>query len=189
MRKVVLYELMSLDGAVDNPGEYFVGSEPDAPPAFDAVMEANERRVIESQDTVLMGRGLYDEWSRYWPESDVQPFADFINRVEKVVVTSTPLANAWNNARAVQGPIADVVRELRSMPGGDIGVHGSITLAQSLLAANLIDELELVVGPVLGTSGRRLFTSMPELWRLKLIRASSTPTGTLLLSYRTPSAI
>jgi dihydrofolate reductase len=68
MRKIVLYTLMSLDGDVDDPGMYFRGSlERGGPPAFDAVMKANETRVVGTQDAVLLGRHMYDEWSSYWP--------------------------------------------------------------------------------------------------------------------------
>lgn len=187
MRKVVLYTLMSLDGDVDDPAGYF---SPDPatgePPDFDPVMEENEAEVTGTQDAVLLGRHMYDEWSRYWPTSDVQPFADFINGVKKYVVTSTPLSNAWNNAEAVAGPVHDVVRDLRAMPGGDIGVHGSIQLAQSLLAAGLVDELQLVVGPAFGFAGRRLFKSAGDVRRLTLLSARQTPSGALLLAYRVP---
>jgi dihydrofolate reductase len=175
---------MSLDGAVDDPGAYFASSEPGKPPAFDDAMIANERRVIERQDTVLLGRGMYDEWSRYWPTSEEQPFADFINTVPKVVVTSTPLTTEWQNTEAVSGPIEDVVRDLVARPGGDIGVHGSITLARSLLAVGLVDELRLVVGPAWGFGGRRLFPSGEAVRSLALIGAESTPSGSLLLAYR-----
>ena len=109
-RKLVLYTLMSLDGAVDDPGAYFAGSEPGGPPQFDSVMGDNERDVIGTQDAVLLGRNMYDEWSRFWPTVDEWQFADFINLVKKYVVTSTPLANAWHNAEAVAGPIEDLVR-------------------------------------------------------------------------------
>jgi dihydrofolate reductase len=185
LRKVVLYTLMSLDGAVDDPGAYFRSSQPGHAPTFDDAMIENERRVIERQDTVLLGRRMYDEWAGYWPTSDEQPFADFINGVRKVVVTSTPLVKAWPNAEAVPGPIDGVVRALAAEPGGDIGVHGSITLAQSLLAAGLVDELRLVVGPAWGFGGRRLFTADGGMRGLDLISAESSPSGSLLLAYRT----
>ena len=184
MRKLVLYTLMSLDGDVDDPTAYFQGSRPGSAPEFDEAMIENERRVIESQDAVLLGRGMYDEWSRYWPASDEQPFADFINGVQKYVVTSSPLAGGWNNSEAVAGPIEEVVRDLKGRAGGDIGVHGSITLAQSLLAADLVDELQLVVGPAFGFSGRRLFADARAARWLELLRAEQTPSGALLLSYR-----
>jgi dihydrofolate reductase len=113
-RKVVLYTLMSLDGAVDDPGRYFTGSRSGEAPEFDSLMNDNERRIIGAQDAVVLGRHMYDEWSRYWPKVDHQPFADFINNVKKYVVTSTPLSNGWHNSEAVAGPIEDLVRDLKA---------------------------------------------------------------------------
>ena len=186
MRKIVLYTLMSLDGAVDAPDEYFTPAQrPGRAPEFDPVMIENEATVIRSQDAVLLGRHMYDEWSRYWPASDEQPFADFINGVRKYVVTSTPLSTEWHNSEAVNGPIEDVVGDLKARPGGDIGVHGSIRLAQSLLDAGLVDELRLVVGPAFGFMGRRLFASH-DVRRLELLSAVPTPSGSVLLAYRVP---
>lgn len=185
MRKVVLYVLMSLDGAVDHPNRYFaLDQEPGEVPEFDSVMVENEERVIGAQDAVLLGRNMYDEWSEYWPTAADQPFADFINTVKKYVVTSTPLSNGWHNAEAVHAPVEDVVRDLKAQPGGDIGVHGSIQLAQSLLAAGLVDELQLVVGPAVGWPGRRLFAKTDDVRRLQLLSAVPTPSGSLLLAYR-----
>jgi dihydrofolate reductase len=183
-RKVVLYTLMSLDGAVDDPGLYFDGTRPGEAPVFDSAMNDNERRIIGTQDAVLLGRRMYDEWSRYWPSSGSQPFADFINNVKKYVVTSSPLSNGWHNSEAVVGPIEDLVRDLKARPGGDIGVHGSIQLAQSLLDAGLVDELQLVVGPAFGFPGRRLFESTEDARRLELLSAVTTPSGSVLLAYR-----
>ena len=188
MRKVVLYTLTSLDGAVDDPPRYFPDNDPTvaAAPVFDPVMADLEAQVIGTQDAVLLGRRMFDEWSRYWPTSDEQPFADFINQVKKYVVTSTPLTHAWDHAEAVAGPVADIVQDLKARPGGDIGVHGSITLAQSLLAEGLVDELQLVVGPVLDPTGRRLFERLDDLRRLELLSATPTPGGTVWLTYRLP---
>ncbi len=183
MRKVVLYTLMSLDGAVDHPNRYFAPARGDVP-EFDEVMVDNEEKVIGAQDAVLLGRHMYDEWSRYWPTSDEQPFAAFVNGVKKYVVTSTPLTGSWDNAEPVHGPVAELVRDLKARPGGDIGVHGSIALAQSLLAEGLVDELRLVVGPVVGCPGRRLFDGTLDLRRLELLSAVPTPSGSLLLAYR-----
>lgn len=186
MRKVVLYALTSLDGAVDDPGRYFPATDPTVrgAPVFDPVMIEMEAQLIRDQDAVLLGRKMFDEWSGYWPTSDEQPFADFINSVKKYVVTSTPLTNAWGDAEAVSGPIADIVHDVRARPGGDIGVHGSIELAQSLLAAGLIDELQLAVGPVLDPMGRRLFERLDDSRRLDLLSATPTPSGSVWLVYR-----
>ena len=187
MRKIVLYALMSLEADVDDPAGYFSSSpEPGQPPTFDSAMVANEAQVTATQDAVLLGRHMYDEWSRYWPTVKDDPFADFINSVKKYVVTSTPLATEWHNAEAVHGPLEDVVRDLRARPGGDIGIHGSITLAQSLLEAGLVDELRLVVGPAFGFTGRRLFTNVGQIRRLELLSATPTPSGSVLLAYRVP---
>ena len=186
MRKVVQYTLTSLDGAVDDPRRYFPGSNltVDTAPTFDPVLIDLERQLIGNQDTVLLGRHMFDEWSRYWPTSDEQPFADFINGVKKYVVTSTPLTTQWTNAEAVAGSVADIVRDLKARPGGDIGVHGSITLAKSLLAAGLVDELTLAVGPILDPMGRRLFEGLDDLRRLELLSAIPTPSGAIWVTYR-----
>ena len=185
MRKVVLYTLMSLDGAVDDPDRFFAPSQEQAEvPEFDAVMEENEATVIATQDAVLLGRTMYDQWSRFWPTAKYEPFASFINGVRKYVVTSSPLSTPWHNAEAVHGPLAQVVGDLKAGTGGDIGVHGSVQLAQSMLAAGLVDELQLVVGPTVGFSGRRLFSGVDGTRQLDLVSARPTPSGALLLNYR-----
>lgn len=187
MRKIVVYAITSLDGAVDDPTRAFppdVDPDRPQPPTFDDGLIAQEARLIGAQDAVLLGRHMYDEWSRYWPTSTEQPFADFINTVKKYVVTSTPLTTQWGDSQAVQGPLADIIRDLKALPGGDIGVHGSIELAQSLLAAGLVDELHLAVAPVLDPQGRRLFGGLPGMQRLTLQSATSTPSGALWLVYR-----
>ena len=84
-------------------------------------------------------------------------------------------------------PVAELVRDLKAAPGGDIGVHGSIELARSMLAQGLVDELRLLVGPTIGCGGRRLFAEGDGLRRLELLRASATPSSALLLTYRVPS--
>ena len=149
MRKVVAYMLVSVDGVAEDPEQFLF--------EFDQVMEGNLAEVIGTQDTVLLGRRMYDEWSNYWPKSDDQPFADFINNVQKYVATAAPLTREWTNAESIQGPVDDFVRELKSGDGGDIGIHGSISLTRSLLAAGLVDELRLLVAPRVVGRGRRLF--------------------------------
>lgn len=191
MRKIVVYVITSLDGSVDDPNRLFPADvDPDQPqpPTFDDELIERENALIAQQDAVLLGRHMYDAWSHYWPTSDVQPFADFINGVKKYVVTSTPLPtssiNGWGDAEAVQGSLADIVRELKALPGNDIGVHGSIELAQSLIAEGLVDELHLAVAPVVDPEGRRLFERATDLQRLTLVSATPTPTGALWIVYR-----
>lgn len=175
MRKVVLYTLLSLDGVAEAPSDYVHD--------FDEQMFANLRRVIETQDAVLLGRTMYDEWSRDWPDSDLEPFASFINSVPKYVVTSSELDAGWDNSTALDAPLAASLTDLRRQPGGDIGVHGSITLAQSLLRTGELDELRLVISPTIAGSGRRLFEDGAANRRLELLRAERTPSGALLADY------
>jgi dihydrofolate reductase len=182
---IVLYTLVSLDGATEDPHRYFpeTGDGPGAP-VFDLDLERHEAAMIARQGAVLLGRRTYDEWSRYWPTSDEQPFADFINAVPKYVVTSTPLTGEWRNARRVTGPLADVVAEVRAEAEGDVGVHASISLAKALLAEGLVDELCLAVGRVLDPVGPRLFAELPERRELTLVEAAPTSSGSLWLRYR-----
>lgn len=175
MRKVVLYELLSLDGVAESPDRYVFD--------FDDVMYANLAAVLDTQDSVILGRAMFDDWGAYWPTASDEPFASFINRVPKHVATSSPLTLDWNGSRRIEGPLADAVAALKDQPGGDIGVHGSISVAQSLLAAGLVDELRLVITPVVAGAGRRLFAG-EQLHRFELIKAVATPTGSILADYR-----
>lgn len=174
MRDVVLYTLISLDGVAEEPGDWMFEA--------DEQVFANLARVITTQDDVLLGRGTYDYWAGFWPTADVQPFADFINRTTKHVITSTPPDQPWSGTVVVDAPLVDHVKELKGRPGGDIGVHGSIRLAQSLLAADLVDRLELVVVPTLAGAGRRLFTDQ-QLVRLSPTRVERSSSGCVFLTY------
>ena len=185
MPNIVLYTLVSLDGATEDPHRYFpeTGDRHGAP-VFDEKLARLEAEMLARQGAVLLGRRTYDQWSRYWPTSDEQPFADFINAVPKYVLTSTPLAGAWTNAQAVSGPLAEVVADVKARANGDVGVHASITLAQSLLAEGLVDELCLAVGRVLDPVGPRLFAGLPARRELELLEAAPTTSGSLWLRYR-----
>lgn len=175
MRKEVVYEMVSLDGIAEDPSRFFT--------AWDEQMDANLDGVIATQDTVVLGRRSYDEWAPYWPGSDIQPFADFINGVTKYVATSTPLAPPWTNVSVIDGELDDVVRKLKDQPGGDIGVHASISVVRALLAAGLVDELRLVIAPVIVGSGQQLLDGVPSI-PLELIRSATSPSGHLLVDYR-----
>src|SRR5205085_11654742 len=119
----------------------------------------------------------------FWPSSEIQPFATFINGVTKYVATSTPLDRDWANATALDGGLVEFARDLKQQQGGDIGVHASISVAQALLAAGVVDELRLVIAPRIAGSGRRLLDGLPSL-ELESIRGEASPTGSLLADYR-----
>lgn len=176
MRKVVLYQILSLDGVAEEPSDWFFDGGPET--------FANLGRVIASQDDVLLGRGTYDYWVGYWPTSDVEPFASFINGTRKHVFTSSTPEQEWPNTTVVTTSATDYVRALKQQPGDDIGVHGSISLARSLLQARLVDELQLVVAPALAGHGRRLFDGDDDLQRLDLLDTRRSAKGTLFLAYR-----
>ena len=188
MPDIVLYTLVSLDGATEDPHRYFpeTGDRQGAP-VFDDDLGRHEAEMLARQSAVLLGRRTYDQWSRYWPTSEEQPFADFINTIPKYVVTSTPLAGEWTKARRVSGPLTEVVEEVKEHADGDIGVHASITLAKGLLAADLVDEVCLAVGRVLDPVGPRLFDGLPDRLELSLVAAAPTSSGSLWLRYRVHS--
>jgi dihydrofolate reductase len=175
MRKVVVYELLSLDGVAEHPDEFITD--------FDDVMRENLGRVIATQDSVLLGRRTYDEWAAFWPTAEYEPFASFINRVEKFVATSTTPGETWENTTVIDGKLAEFVSDLKRGTGGDIGVHGSIALTQSLLEDGLVDELRLVVAPAVHMHGRKIFDKgLPT--RLTLTREAAAPSGYLLLDFQ-----
>jgi dihydrofolate reductase len=176
-RKVVLYELMSLDGFADDPGEgQWFG-------------DADERLmdflgdVIATQDAVLLGRHTFEKWAPHWPASTMQPFADFINTTPKFVFISGDLTYDWPGTERVTEAAGPFVAAMKEDTGQDIGIHGSLSLARSLLGEQLVDEMRLVVAPSLAGGGKRLFGADGELQRFELV--SSDRSGScLLLHYR-----
>ena len=175
MRKIIVYELLSLDGVAEDPDKFFAD--------WDDVMDANLAAVIAPQDAVILGRRTYTEWAQFWPSSQIQPFATFINGVTKYVATSTPLDRDWANATVLDGQLVESVQALKQQRGGDVGVHASISVAQVLLAADVVDELRLVIAPRIAGHGRRLLDGLPSI-RLESIRNETSPTGYLLVDYR-----
>jgi dihydrofolate reductase len=175
VRKLVVYELLSLDGVAEDPDKFFTD--------WDEAMDTNLAAVIATQDTVILGRCSYDEWSLFWPGSEIEPFATFINGVTKYVATSAPLDQDWASTSVIEGDLVEFVRDLKNQPGADIGVHASISVAQALLAAGVVDELSLVIAPKIAGGGRRLLDGLPSL-QLESIRSATSPTGYLLVDYR-----
>jgi dihydrofolate reductase len=175
MRKVVAYTLLSADGVAEAPDQFLLD--------FDDELQEHLNGVIETQDAVLLGRRTHDEWADFWPASDIEPFATFINTTQKYVASSTALQTQWPMATVMAGPVQDFVRDLKAQAGGDIGVHGSIELTRSLLAAGLVDELRLVIAPAVAGHGRRLLGD-GQAGRLQLVRSATTSSGALIADYR-----
>ena len=176
MRKLVSTLFLSLDGVAEDADKFIVG--------WDDVVDAHGEAIIATQDAVILGRRSYDEWSAFWPGSEIEPFATFINTVPKYVATSTPLDSEWHNTAVIDGDLVEFVQDLKSSAGEDVGVHASIRLNQALLTAGVVDELRLAIAPVVAGHGRRLLDGLPQM-RFETIRSVTTPSGYVLADYRT----
>ncbi|MBA2693676.1 MAG: dihydrofolate reductase family protein [Rubrobacter sp.] len=178
MRKTTAGLFISLDGVTESPNEWQFDH-------FDEGMAAEMTAFERETDTILLGRVTYEEWAPYWPTSTDEPFATFINETPKHVVSTTlekPLE--WSNSMLVEGNLAEEISELKQKPGKNIGVAGSPTLLRSLLLNDLLDELTLMVHPVVVGSGKRLFDGGGDTKRLELADSKTTRTGVSILTYR-----
>ena len=178
MRKVTAGLFSSIDGVVQAPNEW--------QPAFDDEMGAVLSRMLEDQDAVLLGRATFSEWVNYWPTSTDEPFASWINATPKYVASSTlDSVDEWSNSTLIKGSVADFVAELRQRDGGTIGTAGSPSLVRSLIDQGLVDELSLIISPVVAGGGRkRLFPDDAALTKFELVEAQPTSSGALIATYR-----
>jgi dihydrofolate reductase len=174
-RKVVAGYFLSLDGVAEAPDRFLT--------SWDEETDASGVELIATQDAVILGRRTYEEWAEFWPGSDIEPFASFINAVPKYVATSRPLEREWTSSHVIEGGLVEFVRHLKGQPGADIGVHGSISVTRTLLVADLVDELRLVIAPAMVGSGQRLLDGLSPI-RLETIRGTASPSGHLLVQYR-----
>ncbi len=177
MRKVVAGLFMTLDGVVESPENW--------QEHFDEDMGEAMMEQIASQDAVLLGRVTYQEWASYWPTATDEPFASFINSTPKYVFSTTlDSVEEWKNSTLIKGDLAQEIAKLKHLPGKNIGTAGSPTLVHSLLEQGLLDELILLVHPVVAGSGKRLFKEGDSLKRLHLLSSKMTRTGTVILTYQ-----
>ena len=160
MRKLVVSEFVTLDGVMEDPG----GSEGLERGGwafqFERGAEGDQFKVDElmAADVLLLGRKTYEGFAAAWPErTDEIGFADKMNDMRKVVVSTTLEQPDWNNSTVVKGNLADEIGRLKQEDGGDILVAGSAQLVQALLEHDLVDEFRLMVFPVVLGSGKRLF--------------------------------
>jgi dihydrofolate reductase len=181
MRRVVSGLFISLDGVVESPDQWQFD--------FDEEMGAERSRSLESADAVLLGRVTYTEWAGYWPSvtgGDDAGFADWINSSPKYVAsTSLEHVDEWQNSTLLTGDLADAVKQLKAGDGKDISVAGSPSLVRSLLEQDLLDELVLLIHPVIAGGGRkRLFADDAALKKLELVSARPTRSGVIIATYR-----
>ncbi|NML52545.1 dihydrofolate reductase family protein [Streptomyces sp. R302] len=181
MRKVVSGLFVSLDGAVQSPDQWQF--------EFDEEMGAALARTLETADTILLGGVTFTEWAGYWPtvtSGEDAGFATWINESPKYVVSSTlDSVDDWANSTLIKGDLTTAVNELKAGEGKDITVAGSPTLVRSLLELDLLDELVLLIHPVVAGEGRRkLFTDDTPMKRLQLVSAQPTSSGVIIATYR-----
>jgi dihydrofolate reductase len=177
MRKVISGLFISLDGVTEAPDQWQFDN-------FDAEMAAAMGAHIDAEDTVLLGRVTYQDWASYWPTSTDEPYASHINNTPKYVFSTTLDKVDWQNSTLVKGSLAETIARLKQQPGKNIGVSGSPTLVRSLLQNDLLDELTLMIHPVVVGRGKRLFTDGSDLKRLKLINSQTTSTGVVFATYQ-----
>ena len=183
MRKLIAHLLVTLDGVVQLDAA--IGNTIKMLRAGDAAADFAAR--IAQEDAVLLGRVTYQQWAGFWPTSTIQPFADHINNASKHVVSRTLNAAPWGSGASVTvlgGELVDAITALKQQPGANIGVHGSPTLVDSLLQADVLDELRLELYPVIAGCGARLFRDGQPTKRLQLSESKRTASGVVILSYR-----
>ena len=177
MRKVVSGLFISLDGVVEAPHKWQFD-------LFDDDMMAAMGAHIAAEDTILLGRVTYQDWAPYWPTSTDEPYASHINNTPKIVFSTTLDKVEWQNSTLVNANLAQEIARLKQQPGKNIGVAGSPTLVYFLLQNDLLDELTLMVHPVVAGSGKRLFKEGGDLKRMQLVASKTTGTGVSILTYQ-----
>jgi dihydrofolate reductase len=180
-RKIVANYFISLDGVVESPDQWHF-------PYFDDQMGDAVNAGFARSDALLMGGTLYREWSAYWPNSDDRPFANIMNNQTKYVVSRTLDRADWTNTTLIRDDVAARIREIKAQPGKDIAMSGSATLARWLLTEDLLDELNLLVHPIVVGTGARLFPDATPRQPLELVDSTAFRSGVLHLVYRPSSA-
>jgi dihydrofolate reductase len=176
MGRIVSNFFMSLDGVVEAPDQWHM-------PYFNDEMGAAIGRGMETNAAFLMGRVLYEEWAAFWPQqSDEDPLAGFFNSQPKYVVSNSLQTATWNNTTIVSGDVSGQLRELKDRTDGDLVISGSAKLVRSLLTEGLLDELRVLLHPIVVGHGARLFEDATPRG-LELVGNEAFSTGVLNLAY------
>ncbi|SEO86784.1 dihydrofolate reductase family protein [Actinacidiphila rubida] len=181
MRKISAGLFMALDGVVEAPDQWHF-------PYYNDQMGAAVSASLGSADTMLFGRVTYNGFAGAWPEREAAggedaAFAKSLGDVRKIVVSRSPLEFTWRNSEQLRGDFTEAVTALKNEPGGDIGLSGSVSLVRQLLAAGLLDELNLFVHPIAVRKGLRLFDEGTPPIPLALLSSQAFTTGVMHLVY------
>jgi dihydrofolate reductase len=178
VRKIKSNFFISLDNVVEAPDQWHF-------PYFDDDMGAAVGAGFATTGAMLMGRVLYEEWAAYWPEHADEPFGDVMNSMKKYVVSDSLETAEWQNSEVIRGDEAvQRLNDLKAGDGGDISMSGSATTVRWLLREGLLDELNLLVHPIVVGGGlARLFPPDEPTIGLELLRSETFRSGVLNLSY------
>ena len=182
MRKIRIFEHISLDGVIEHGEEYAYGAwtTPYRNPAgLQTLLEAQGRSF-----DLLLGRRTYDIWSGFWPKAGNSPMAESLNAATKYVATHRPDSLGWGPVKGLGADIMEGVRGVKSKDGPDLIVWGSSTLTSVLIEKGLVDEVLLLVYPVLLGRGKRLFSDSADPRELALVSTKAMSSGVLINTYR-----
>jgi dihydrofolate reductase len=187
MRKLIVEEWMSLDGHVaDKNGglEFFTNITPEQ----NKYSDLDQLKFLEGIDNILLGRKTYELFVDFWPTAtiDKEAIADRLNEIPKTVfsnsITSAPWGK-WPAAEIINGEAGDAIRKLKEQPGKNMVLWGSISLVQSLMEKNLVDEYHIQLCPVITGGGRKLFPDTGQLLHFELAEIRQYNTGVIFLNY------
>jgi|SRR5215217_2430 len=176
MRKLVASFFITLDGVVENPQSW-------QGPYFDQEMGAALGGAMAESSGFVLGRVTYEEWAGFWPNQPADdPMAAAMNSAQKYVASATLETADWQKSTILRGDATEAIAELKRDEGGELQSSGSTTLVRSLLEAGLIDELRLMIHPVVVGRGRRLFEPGDD-YRLKLVGSDTFGSGVVSATY------
>jgi class 3 adenylate cyclase/dihydrofolate reductase len=190
MTRLVVSEFMTLDGVMEAPGfdEHRDGKNAWA---LQSATEDQQRFKVDelfAAGAILLGRVTYQIWAAFWPDAPKdEGFADRINDLQKYVVSTTLREPAWNHTTVIRGDLAREVAALKQRTDGDVLVYGSADLVDSLMELDLVDELRIMLFPIVLGSGKRLFRDERDISHLRLVGTRAFASGVVLLTYE-PSA-
>ncbi|WP_214411370.1 dihydrofolate reductase family protein [Sphaerisporangium fuscum] len=178
VRRITAGLFMSLDGVVEAPEKWHF-------PYLNEEMSDAVGQMHAAADTLLLGRVTYEAFAAVWPHQTGE-LADQLNGIRKLVVSATLDTTTWANSTLVRGDVVTTLAALKQQPGKNIHLSGSVTLTRMLLRAGLIDELRLLVHPIVLGGGQRLFAETAGPIPLRLTRSAAFTTGVVDLTYQRP---
>lgn len=188
MRKIIVTEWVSLDGYTAGPaGDMgWIGE------VFDEAMGVYEGTIVDSADTLLLGRATYESFAGSWPHvpdsptasEDEKVYARKLNAMRKVVISRTLERAEWHNSTVLKEITPEEIIKLKNEPGRDILIYGSASVVQELTNLGLIDEYQLLVHPFIMGGGKSLFQNISHRVNLKLVNSKTHPSGVVVLTYQ-----